>query len=152
MQHSKSTATCGLWWPLQSSKRISIIANGIKVERNMYFYNEKLILGRCKLTNILSRIPRTSEVLPCFPLLPSDFSLSGVSSHACCQSHFSKRSHLAKKENPTSFSPFFPFFLFFSFFLFFPSCSRSPHGRSICAVPLKIKISSFQNSVDFPSK
>ena len=35
------------------------------------------------------------------------------SPHACCQSHFSKRKHLAEKENPTSFSPFFPFFLFF---------------------------------------
>ena len=35
MKNPKSTASCGLWWPLQSSKQISIIANGIKVERNM---------------------------------------------------------------------------------------------------------------------
>ena len=39
---------------------------------------------------------------------------------------------------------FLSFLSFLSFFLFFPSCSRSPHGRSICAVPLKIKSPPFK--------
>ena len=64
---------------------------------------------------------------------------------------FKKKTSSWKGKSYFLFS-FLSFLSFLSFFLFFPSCSRSPHGRSICAVPLKIKISSFQNSVDFPSK
>ena len=114
---------------------------------NAYFWQIKKICTGFypqKISTGFLVLPSSSPLQPFSPMHAPGFLKKNPFFYACCQSHFSKRNHLAEKENPTSFSPFFPFFLFF------PSCSRSPYGRSICAVPLKIKSPLFKILLIFP--